>query len=199
MLLRSIVMAGLLAVAGCETHDLRVTRVPGLSAVVDSAVPMDDALRRFREVLPEVTRLGGGEASRERLVRAFVRALGARDTAALRAMVLSRAEFAWLYYPTAREANPPYNLPPDLMWFTQQGRSERGIGTALETLGGHPIRYLGHDCAPEPRIEGENRLWGFCVVRYLNEGGESLRQQVFGLIIERGGVYKFVSYANKLD
>jgi hypothetical protein len=85
------------------------------------------------------------------------------------------------------------------MWFTQQGRSERGIGIALETLGGHPIRYLGHDCAPEPRVEGENRLWGFCVVRYLSEGGESLRQQLFGLIIERGGVYKFVSYANKLD
>lgn len=192
-------MAGLLVTAGCQTQDLRVTRVPGLSAVVDSAVSMEEALHRFREALPEVTRLAGGEASREQLVRTFVRALAARDTGALRAMVLSRAEFAWLYYPTAREANPPYNLSPDLMWFTQQGRSTRGIGVAFETLGGHPIRYLGHDCAPEPRVEGENRLWGFCAVRYLNEHGDSLRHQLFGLVIERGGVFKFVSYANKLD
>ena len=199
MLLRSITAAGLLAVAGCQTHDLRATRVPAGGGVVDNVVPLPEALRRFRNDLPAVTRLAGGEATREGLVRAFARALEARDTAALRAMVLSKAEFAWLYYPTAREANPPYGLPPALAWFTQEGRGDRGLRVALEVLGGRPIRYLGHECAPEPRVEGENRLWGFCVVSHLGERGDTLRAQLFGLILERGGMYKFVSYANKLD
>jgi hypothetical protein len=199
MHMRSIALAGLLVLAGCASPDLRTTRAPGLSAVVDSAVPREEALRRFRDDLPEVARLTGGTSSREQLVRAFVGAVAARDTAALRTMLLSRAEFAWLYYPTAREANPPYNLPPNLMWFTTQGRSEGGIRAALEQLGDRPIRYLSHACAPKARVEGENSLWGFCLVRYRAEGGDTLQRQLFGLIIERDGVYKFVSYANQLD
>jgi hypothetical protein len=200
MLRRPTAIAGLLlAVASCHGPDLQTSRAPARSAVVDSALSPEEALRRFRQELPEATSLSGGATSREGLVRAFLQALETRDSSALRAMTLSQAEFAWLYYPTAREANPPYALSPALLWFTQQGRSERGIRVALGELGGRLLRYLGHACAPEPRIEGVNRLWGFCTVRYASEGGDTLQQQLFGLVIERGGIFKFVSYANQLD
>jgi hypothetical protein len=29
--------------------------------------------------------------------------------------------------------------------------------------------------------------------------GDTIGERLFGLVVERGGVYKFVSYANKLD
>lgn len=117
---------------------------------------------------------------------------------ALRAMILTKAEFGWIYYPTAREANPPYALAPDLMWFTHDGRSEQGIRAALEIRGGRQLHYLRHQCAVPPRIEGENRLWGFCTLIRL-EGRDTVGEQLFGLILERAGVFKFVSYANQLD
>ena len=136
--------------------------------------------------------LAGGAPSREALVRGFVTALERRDTAALVDLVLTRAEFASVYYPTAREALPPYELPQDLMWFRLVGESDRGLRRALDELGGRPLRYAGHTCGA-PRREGENRLWGWCRVR-LGEDEIS----IFGLIVERDGRFKFVSYANKL-
>ena len=136
--------------------------------------------------------LAGGAPSRDALVRGFVTALERRDTAALVDLVLTRAEFASVYYPTAREALPPYELPQDLMWFRLVGESDRGLRRALDELGGRPLRYRGHTCG-EPRREGRNRLWGWCRVR-LGEDEIS----IFGLIVERDGRFKFVSYANKL-
>jgi hypothetical protein len=33
----------------------------------------------------------------------------------------------------------------------------------------------------------------------MGERGDTLQHQLFGLVIERGGTFKFVSYANQLD
>ncbi|HXO86405.1 MAG TPA: hypothetical protein VN803_12870, partial [Gemmatimonadales bacterium] len=71
---------------------------------VDSAVSREAELARFRDGLTEPAALAGGAASRDALVRAFVRALQARDTIALAGLLLTRAEFAYLYYPTNPEA-----------------------------------------------------------------------------------------------
>jgi hypothetical protein len=172
---------------------------PASTSAIDSAVPREVALERFRAGLPPVTALRGGEPSREQLVQRFVTAIEQRDTVALSGMTLSKAEFAWLYYPTAREANPPYSLSPDLMWFTHTGRSEKGINAVLATHGGRSLGYLDHHCADEPRVEGENRLWGFCLVRRIEAAKDTVEENLFGLIIERGGAFKFVNYANKLD
>lgn len=194
MTMRSKSLWLLLLLAACGRGGERPARV------VDSTVPRDVALARFRRDLREVTTLSGGDTERERLVRRFITALERNDTTELRDLILTRAEFAWLYYPTAREANPPYDLAPDLMWFTHEGRSEQGIRVALETRGGRPLGYTGHRCAAEPRLEGENRLYGYCLVRRKDPAsGAELEEQLFGLIVERGGIFKFVSYANQLD
>ena len=122
----------------------------------------------------------------------------ASDTVALRRMVLHKDEFAWLYYPSSRLSRPPYELPPDLLWFQMQGQSEKGASLLLSDRAGAALGYVGHDCASE-RLEGENQIYGHCVLRRVTPAGDTLAERLFGLVLERGGAFKFVSYANKLD
>jgi hypothetical protein len=167
------------------------------SGYVDSAIPIEEALRRFRAELPRPAGLKGGYPSREKLVRAFVRGVETRDTAALRRMVMDRGEFAWLYYPSSPLSRPPYELSPGLMWFQMQGESERGASRLLGERAGEPLRYTRHACGP-PRTEGELRLYPNCELRRVPPPGDTVVERLFGLIVERDGSYKFVSYANKL-
>lgn len=171
---------------------------PAAPSHVDSVVPRAVALDRFRAGLDSVDTLSGGAPSLDALVRRFVRALEARDTAALAAMVLTRQEFGWVYYPTNAQGLPPYDLGPDLMWFTLVENSRKGLTHALEERGGRPLGYAGYSCDPRPSREGANTLWGPCVIRRVQAPGDTTTERLFGLVIERGGRFKFVSLANRL-
>lgn len=160
------------------------------------APPADEALRRFREGLPEVHGLSGGAESREALVRRWVRAVEAQDTAALREMVLSPAEYAWLYYPELPAGAPARRMRPEVLWLLVQENSEKGIARVLRRLGGEPLRYAGHECPAEPVRQGPGRVWEGCVVTRATAAGDTIANRLFGSVIERGGHYKFVSYAN---
>src|SRR5262245_9032664 len=91
--------AGLLA--GCEGKpaQLAASAPAAPTRVVDSVLPREVEIARFRAGLPPVASLSGGASSREALIRRFVTALETSDTAGLRNLLMSRAEFAWLYYP----------------------------------------------------------------------------------------------------
>jgi hypothetical protein len=193
----SLLVAVMVLGGGCGDREVRAAERGG-AAVVDSAMPVKVALERFRHGLARPAGLTGGSKSREELVRAFVAALEASDTAALRRMVLHRDEFAWFYYPSSRLSRPPYELPPELLWFQMQGESEKGASLLLSDRAGTALGYIGHDCASERR-EGENRIQGHCVLRRVTAGGDTVGERLFGLVMERGGTFKFVSYANKLD
>jgi hypothetical protein len=166
---------------------------------IDSVVPRAVALTRFREGLPRVADLEGGAGSRDELVSRFVSALEARDTTALRRLVLSKPEFGYLYYPTTPQGLPPYELSPGLMWFMLSERGERGLYHALEERGGAPLGYLGYACEGEASREGPNTVWGPCLIRRSGLRGDTIAERLFGLIMERNGRFKFVSYANQLD
>lgn len=167
--------------------------------VVDSMLPMDEMLGRFRSDLGAPTvHLGTGAAdSREALVRGFVEALTGQDSAALGAMHIDRAEFAWLWFPASKFATAPYELPPDYLWFQMTAESNKGISRALRLFDGGG-RYAAHDCASAPVEQGGNRLWERCEVRWVAGDGTEERFRLFGSIIEREGRFKFVSYANPL-
>jgi hypothetical protein len=165
---------------------------------VDSIFPPEEALRRFRRGLPEVSTLSEASPSRDALIRRFVRAVESSDTTAIRAMVLNRAEFAYLYYPPSSFARRPYLTSPALLWFLTQQNSEKGITRLLRRYGGRPLGFVGFECEPEPSQQGENKLWQACAVRFTNAAGDTLTRRLFGAIIERAGRYKFVSYANDL-
>lgn len=167
------------------------------AAVVDSVKTVEQGLREFRAGLAPVAALEGGAVSRDELVRGFVRAVEENDTAAIRRLVLSRAEFAYLYYPASRFKAPPTELEPNLLWFMMQQNSEKGIVRVLRRLGGTPLSYAGHTCT-EPIAEGPNRLWERCTVELGSPPADFQARQLFGSVMEHGGRFKFVSYANEL-
>ena len=84
------------------------------------------------------------------------------------------------------------------MWFMLDGNSRKGIVRAFDERGGRPLRYVGYACEGAPSRQGANTVWGPCVVRRLQSPGDTVSERLFGPIVERGGRFKFVSYANKL-
>jgi hypothetical protein len=194
--LRMLGIAGVLGVAALVAHS-RPTPVQA-TGVIDSVIPRGVALERFRQGLPKVDSLSGGARSRDALVRDYIRALETRDTTALAALVMTRPEYAWLYYPTNPQALPPYDLSPSLLWFMIEQRSQQGLGHALGERGGQPLHVVGYGCDARPSEEGENRVWAPCMVRRLQAPGDTVTERLFGPILERGGRFKFVSLANKL-
>lgn len=161
--------------------------------VIDSVLPVEEELRRFRVGLDAVpTALEGGARSREALVRRFFDALASADTATLRSMLLSRAEFAYLIYPSSPYTHEPYRQPPGLVWMQLRSATARGGTRLLERARG--FQYLSHRCDAEPAREGQNALWRHCRAKVVTAPGDTTRMALFGVIVERDGRFKFASY-----
>lgn len=170
----------------------------GAAGVVDSAIPRDEALRRFRDGLEPVDSLGG-RSTRDSLADAFVRAVAASDTAGLNELVLSRREFGWLFYPHSPQGLPPYDVSPQLMWDLLVRQSDRGLVDVFTRLGGKQLRLVGYDCGAEPAQEGPNRVWGPCTMTLVVPPADTVTNRLTGPMLERHGRFKFVSYTNELD
>jgi hypothetical protein len=192
-----LVPAALAMLAGCSRGG-GVRTADAAPARVDSARSMGQALAGFRQGLPAPAGLTGGEPSRGALVARFVRALERGDTADLVRMAVSRAEFAWLVYPTDPQSRPPYELEPGLMWFQAQTRNRTGVLRALRSFGGRPLRFAGYACDARPRVEGANRVWTGCRVHVAGPDGRPVSLRLFGAVLERGGRFKIQSYSNDL-
>lgn len=182
--------------AGCGGPEARAEKAA--PRVVDSLLSRDELLTKFREGLPPADRLGNGSESRDQLVKRFLSALETRDTADLAAMAITRSEFGYLYYPATPQGLPPYELDPGLMWHMLIQRSDRGMRRALDLYGGRRLRLIGYQCGEGASQEGENTIWGPCLVRCRGEEGRLFSLWLFSQIVERDGRYKFLSYANKL-
>jgi len=166
---------------------------------VDSVVPREVSIERFRQGTRQVTSFTGGAKSRDALVKAWVKAIEAADTVALKKMLINRDEFAWLYYPTASQGLPPYDLTPSLLWFMTDGQTTKGLRRLLEERAGKPLHFIGYSCDPKPTAEGENTVWGPCEIRQLRAPGDTVQERLFGLMVERGGEWKFLSYKGRFD
>jgi hypothetical protein len=168
--------------------------------VVDSIFPVDEELRRFRKVLggDRAIVFNGGSPSREALVRRFVTALAANDTNEFRIMVVHGREFADLYYPASVYSRAPFHQPPQLAWSLIQNPSADGLKKLLRTMGGKPITYVADKCDPKVHHEGRITRYSGCIVRIAHANGDTTTRLLFGSIVELGGVYKFLSYTNRL-
>jgi len=168
--------------------------------VVDSIFPVDEELRRFRKALggDSAVVFSGGSPSREALVRRFVNALASSDTNEFRTMVVHGREFADLYYPVSVYSRAPYHQPPQLAWSLIQNPSADGLKKLLRTMGGKPITYVGDTCDPKVFHEGRITRYAGCIVRIADVKGDTTTRLLFGSIVELGGVYKFLSYTNRL-
>lgn len=157
---------------------------------------VDSMLRAFRAGLPEPATLRGGEPTPEAAARALVRALAERDTATLRRLVVDRAEFAWLYFPTTRIARPPYGIDPALLWLQLTANTERDVRKAFDAVPAGAA-FIALRCPEPPVVEGDNRLHERCLTA-VRRGARTDTLSLFGTIVERGGRVKFLSYANRL-
>lgn len=198
---RVALMLALAASAGCGHDSGKTTSRADTSVqsagVIDSALPMTEQLRRFRSGLVGPAALDG-PTQRAKLIERIFAAIASRDTLTLRSLTLSRAEFAYLFFPSHRVARPPYEMPPALLWFQLTEESEKGLKKAFQHLGPAPIALLSHRCPGEPEVEGDNRLHSGCIVRGRRADGTVTEAQLFGTIVERDGRFKLLSYANKL-
>jgi len=179
-----------------ERLPLDTTRTPG--AVVDSVFPMPEMIRRFRSNLPDPKGLVGGADSRQSLVTRFVVALSAADRAALGKLTLSRAEFAYLYYPTSRDAGMTNGMPPTLRWDLMTLSSEKGIARAIDRIGGKPLTLLSLDCPNPPATTGTITMHDGCTVQIGRADGTTFNGRLFGSIMEHAGRFKFVGYNNDM-
>jgi hypothetical protein len=167
--------------------------------VIDSVLPIEEELRRFRAAIggTAVTALQHASVSRTELVRRFVRDLAERDSGDLRQAAIDPREFADLVYPDSPNTRPPYRQSPGFVWMQINGQSSSGLTRVLQRRGGSGLTYLGHTCPRQPDVQGANRLWTQCTICLASAAGDTTTQRLFGTIVERAGRFKFVSYANQ--
>ena len=175
--------------------------------VVDSILPVEEELRRFRLALlesrtssgrdvEEATALTGGTRSREALVRRFITALATRDSSAFNEMAITPWEFAYLVYPESPYTRAPYRQSPALVWNQIRNASSSGLARLLRRIAGTRLGYVSHSCTRTER-QGANVIWTDCTVRLVDRNLDTTHQRLFGSIIERNRTFKFVSYSNE--
>ena len=184
---------------GCQEQPQPSTRADtARGVVVDSALPIGTLLQRFQAGLPEPRILSPSASSREELTRRYLDAVARSDTVALGELHISRAEYAFLYFPASAMMRPPYELPPDVAWLLLTAESGKGISSILRRFGGERLELRAVRCPGDPLREGANIVWRDCVVRYRGEGPGEHERPLFAAIIERDGRFKFFSYATPL-
>lgn len=188
--------------AAGDAGDRAAARAPArrVPTHIDSIFTPEEQLRRFREGLPAADALSGASGDLQGLGERFAAAVLAADTADLRRMEVSRAEFAYLYFPFSRFARPPMRQDPALTWFLIRQNGEKGITRVLRRFGGRPdaFEYRGLECPEPPEIEGANRLHRGCRLRIRWPDGAEESVVWFGSVLERDARFKLVSFANDL-
>jgi hypothetical protein len=196
----SIVAIAALVAAGCdraaEAGGRPARANPAAGMKIDSMLPPGEALRRFQSELAVVSELADGAPGRDELVSQFMRALERADTAALEKLVLSKAEYGLLYFPSSVYSRKPYELPPDIAWLLNEQNSRKGAIRVVRRLSGRDLKFGGYTCG-SPVSEQENVFWRDCQVTYVDPAtSRPVTRKLFGTIIQRGHQYKFLSYAN---
>lgn len=164
------------------------------ATAVDSILPIEEEIRRFRLDVPETpTRLSGGATSRDALVRRWVTAIETRDSTALRDLLMTAAEYITFFYPESQYTKPPYRQSPGVRWGLITNASMQGASRVWERHSGQPLGFIGYRCDAEPTVLGKNRIWTGCAVERKDQ---TAPLQLFGPIIERDGAFKFVTYAS---
>jgi hypothetical protein len=181
--------------AGCDrasvpAHAAQATGEGGAPFSIDSALTL------FRSGLPRIDELAHAQTSIDATVTRFVAMVERSDTAAMRSMVMSRREFAWLYYPTSAFTRKPMLQEPGLVWFLHLNNSQKGATRLLDRYGSRRLNLVSNVCK-DPRSEGENRVWYDCMQRIV-EGTDTVSVRLFGGILERHGRFKIFSYSNDL-
>lgn len=171
-------------------------KTPGY--VIDSVFTPEENLRRFQIGLtaPPDGRLSGGATSRDELVRRYWELLVTGDTLAMTPLIVTRAEYAYLYFPESVEGAS--GMPPAVGWELIVRQSGRGLTRALFQAQQGPATVVRTKCADAPRPMGRNTLSGPCGIVIRRNGTEETLWIVKSLM-ERDGVFKMLGLQNDLS
>lgn len=170
-------------------------KTPGY--VIDSVFTPEENLRRFQATVigEPPTRLSGGARSTDDLLRQYWALLSTADTLSMSPLVISRAEYAFLYFPESTEgAN---GMPPHIGWELIGRQSGRGLFRALGIAQREPAPVVRTECSDTPRKVGKNTIYGPCGVVIRRNGIEETIWLVKTLI-ERDGIHKLMGLQNEL-
>lgn len=170
-------------------------KTPGY--VVDSVFTPEENLRRFQATVtgPVPTALSGGAPSTDALLRQYWGLLSTGDTLAMTPLIVSRAEYAYVYFPESDEGAS--GLPPHIGWELILAQTGRGLTRALRIAQLGPSTVVRTTCSDEPRRVGQGKLYGPCGVVIRRDGREETVWLVKSLY-ERNGVHKFLGLQNEL-
>ena len=193
-----VVATTLAATAGCS-GDVEVSEPVAQKQILvqgegGARVSLDSALTLFRLGLEPIDRLHDAAQTPVELIDRLVRALHHSDTATLRSIVVSRREFAYLFYPSSHFTRAPTKQEPGLAWFLHLQASEKGVTRLLSRLGGESLMLLDSRCSAPVRM-GPNLLWSDCAQRVARDG-DTLTMRLIGGVLERDGRFKIYTYAN---
>ena len=181
-------------VVACSDGEATTTSASPRSGIVDSIVRHEVAMARFVEGLPVAHALAGGAADADELIERFLNAVSLRDSTALRQMLVTRAEYGFLFYPTSIYSRKPYGLPPDVAWMLSSETSEKGARRMISRLGGKRMTLESYDCLKSEQ-QGDNNIRSGCAIRWSDESGARHIGALFRSLIIRDGHAKFLSFA----
>lgn len=170
-------------------------KTPGY--VVDSVFSPEENLRRFQATVsgPAPARLTGGAPTTDALIRRYWELLVAGDTLAMTPLIVSRAEYAYLYFPESTEGAS--GMPPHIGWELIMAQTGRGLTRALVAAGKGPATVLRTQCSDEPRRVGRSSVYGPCAVVIRRNGFEETIW-LAKTLIERDGIHKLLGLQNEL-
>jgi len=170
-------------------------KTPGY--VVDSVFSPEENLRRFQATVSGAppARLSGGARSTDALLRQYWTLLTTGDTLAMSPLLVSRAEYAYLYAPFSVEGAA--GLPPQVGWELILSQTGRGLTRALQAARTEPAPVIATLCSDVPRAVGAGRLYGPCGVIVKRAVGTDTVWVVKSLF-ERDGVHKLLGLQNEL-
>lgn len=180
-------------------------RIPGY--VVDSVFSPEEGLRRFQATVraPRPARFAGGAADQETLLRNYWTALVRHDTLAIRELVVSHAEFAYLYLP---ESAPfAAGMHPSAAWILYESATGRGLSRAFREATSRAAASSSSTsrdgaitatiCRDQGRDEGKSHTFGPCgVVLRAAQSTDTL--WIAATLVRRDGVVKFLGLDNAL-
>lgn len=169
-------------------------KTPGY--VVDSIFPPEVMLERFqKEAGPQVTALADGAPSVDALLRRYWARLVTGDSLGMRPLVVTKAEFGWLYLPESVErAN---GMPPGPFWLLLSNNSGRGLARALALAAGGDSSLVGTTCRPDTLPAGAGRVLGPCAM-IRRTGSRPDTVWLVKHVFARDGIFKLMSFANDL-
>jgi hypothetical protein len=170
-------------------------KTPGY--VIDSVFTPEENLRRFQATVtaPSGNRVSGGAPSTDALLRRYWALLAAGDTLGMTPLIVSRAEYAYLYFPESVEGAS--GMPPAVGWELIVRQSGRGLSRALFQAQRGPAPIVRTICSDEPRVMGKSKLYGPCGVVIRRDGTEETLW-IAKSLLERDGVHKLLGLQNEL-